>query len=151
MTAYHAESLLAHFHNSATCSVIAAYDIAIKRRDFGEFHTHGEADTLIPNQILASAAEHPCCEICVSSIETNAFILLIHLVSRGLLVPQTHQKFLTGKGRKHREIDIIKRVQMIGTQKSKGFIGLHNFSGADFGWKFVGITEDLGQSLHGPL
>ena len=33
-TAYLAESLLAHFNNSATCSVIVAYDTKIKGRDF---------------------------------------------------------------------------------------------------------------------
>ena len=36
---------------------------------------------------------------------------------------------------------IIKRVQVIGTRNCQGFIGLHNFSGADWGWKFVGITK----------
>ena len=30
---------------------------------------------------------------------------------------------------------------MIGTKKCQGFIRLHNFSGADWGGKFVGITK----------
>ena len=67
LTAYLVESLLAHFHNSATCSVIVANDTKIKGRDVEEVHTHEEADTLIPNQVLASAAEHPCHETQTSS------------------------------------------------------------------------------------
>ena len=50
LTAYLSESLLAHFHNSATCSIIVTYDTKIKGRDFEEVHTHEEADTPIPNQ-----------------------------------------------------------------------------------------------------
>ena len=142
LTAYLAESLLAHFRNSATCSVIEAYDTKIKGRDFEEVHTHEEADTLISNQLLASAPEHHCREISVSSPDTDVFVILINLVSHGLLAPQKHLKFLTGKGRKYREIDIIKRVQVTGTRKYKGFIGLHTFSGADWGRKFAGITKN---------
>ena len=96
---------------------------------------------LISNQILASAAEHPCREMCVSSPDTDIFILYIDLVSRDLLAPQTRLKFLTGKGRQYIEIDIIKIVQIIGTRKCQGFIGLHNFSGADMGGKLVGTTK----------
>ncbi|CAB3980183.1 Hypothetical predicted protein [Paramuricea clavata] len=35
----------------------------------------------------------------------------------------------------------IERVQVIGSHKCQGLIGLHNFSGADWGGKFVGITK----------
>lgn len=141
LTAYLAQGLLEHFQNSATCSLIVAYDTKIKGRELEEVHTHEEADTLIPHQVLASAAEHPCREICVSSPDTDVFILLIDLVSRGLLAPQTHLKFVTGKGRKYREIDVIQRVHVIGHRKCQGLIGLHNFSGADWGGKFVGISK----------
>ena len=53
----------------------------------------------------------------------------------------SHLKFITGKGRKYREIYIVKRVQVIRRRKCQGFIGLHNFSGADWGGKFVGISK----------
>ena len=122
LTAYLAEIWHAHFHNSATCSLIVAYDTKIKGRTFEEVHNHEEVDTLILNQVLASAVEHPCCEICVSSPDTDVFILINDLVSRGLLAPQTHMNYLTGKGRKYREIDIIKKVRVIGTRKCQGFI-----------------------------
>ena len=88
LAAYLPESLLQHFHNIATCSVIVAYDTKLKGRYFEAVHTHVEADTLIPNQVLASAAEQPCREMSVSSPNTDVFILIIDLVSCGLLAPQ---------------------------------------------------------------
>jgi len=33
------------------------------------------------------------------------------------------------------------RVAAIGRQKSKSLIGLHNFTGADLGGKFVGVSK----------
>ena len=71
-------------------AVKVAYDTKIKRRAFVEVDIHEEADALIPNQVLASTAEHPCCEICFSSPVTDVFILLINIVSRRLLAPQAH-------------------------------------------------------------
>jgi len=35
----------------------------------------------------------------------------------------------------------MERVRVIGRHKCQGLIGLHNFSGADWGGKFVGITK----------
>ena len=75
LRAYLAESLLVHFHNSATSSVIVVYDTKINGRDFEEVNTHEEADTLILNQVLASAVEHPCNEVCVT--QTSSFFSLI--------------------------------------------------------------------------
>ena len=88
-----------------------------------EVHTHEEADTLIQNQVLASATEQPCHEICVSSADTDVFILLIDLISRGLLASQTRLKFLTGKGRTYCEKDEIERVRVINARKCQGFYG----------------------------
>ena len=48
---------------------------------------------------------------------------------------------LTGVGAKYREVDIRQRVEAIGASKAEGLIGLHNFSGADWGGKFVGISK----------
>ena len=81
---------------------MAAYDTKIKGRAFVEVHTHEEADTLIPNQVLASTTEHPCCEICDSSPVTDVFILLINIVSCGLLAHQAHPLF-NRQRRKYRE------------------------------------------------
>ena len=63
------------------------------------------------------------------------------LVSNGRLGTLTQLKFCTGVGSKYREIDIRLCVQGIGQHKAQGLIGLHNFSGADWGGKFVGISK----------
>ena len=36
---------------------------------------------------------------------------------------------------------MFERVQAIGYQKCQDLLGFHNFSGADWGGKFVGITK----------
>ena len=54
------------------------------------------------------------------------------------MVALTQLKFCTGVGVEYREIDVRKCVQGIGEHKAHGFIGLHNFSGIDWGRKFVG-------------
>lgn len=136
LTSMFAQGLLQHFASNSVCKLIVVYDTKIKGRDFEENHSHEEADTLIPNQVLASVAEDACREICVSSPDTEVLILLLDLVSHGRLGAQTRLKFLTGRGIKYREIDVIKRVQVIGRHKCQGLLGLHNFSGADWGGKF---------------
>ena len=61
------------------------------------------------------------------------------VASRGQFTSQLH--LLTGKGEKSRKIDIVQRVLTVGKEKSQGLIGLHNFSGADWGGKFAGISK----------
>ena len=141
LTTLFAQGLLQHFASKPMCKLVVVYENKIKGHNFEEEHSHEEADTLIPHQVLASLAENDCREICVSSPDTDVFILLLDLVSRDRLGPQTRLKFLTGKGRKYREIDVVERVRVIGRHKSQGLIGLHNFSGADWGGKFVGISK----------
>ena len=60
-------------------------------------------------------------------------------------------KFWTGKGVNYKLIDVIQRVQAIGMHKCQGLLGLHHFTGADWGETFLGIMyEDvLCESLHG--
>ena len=74
---------------------------------------------------------------------TDVLTLLIDLVSHGRLGshPMTSLTFQTGKGSKSRKINVVERVQAIGCNKCQGLIGLHNFSGADWGGKFVGISK----------
>ena len=109
LTSSLAQGLLQHFENSVTCNLIVVYDTKIRGRDF--VHSHEKADILIHHQVLASVAEDPCREIYVSSPDIDVFILLIDFVSRGLLGPQSRLKFLSGKGRKYREIDNVKRYK----------------------------------------
>ena len=82
-------------------------------------------------------------KICVWSSDTDVLTLLLHLMSGGGLGthPQICLKFLTGKGVKYREIDVVERAKVIGHRKCQGLIGLHNFFGTDWGGKFLDITK----------
>ena len=66
-------------------------------------------------------------------------------------------KFVTGRGVNQREIDVVDRVKAVGFPRCRGLIGLRNFSGADWGGKFVGIskkkwvTDSAGQDNKFPL
>ena len=62
-------------------------------------------------------------------------------MANGHLGTSTRLRFLTGKGKKYRVIDIRDRVSVIGMDKSKGLIGLHHFTGAYWGGKFVGVSK----------
>ena len=72
---------------------------------------------MIPHQVIASVEVDPRREICVWSPDTDVLTLLIDLASRHLGT-QTRLKFLTGKAAKHREIDVVERVNVIGIRKS---------------------------------
>ena len=52
-------------------------------------------------------------------------------------------KMLTGRGKFYRSIDVKERCAVIGVQKAKALIGLHNFTGADWGGKFFNISKKM--------
>ena len=54
------------------------YDKNIVGPGFEEEHQHEEADTLIPYRVLVADSEHPGRQICVSSPDTDVFILLLY-------------------------------------------------------------------------
>ena len=135
------QGLLEYFSRNNSLQLVVVYDTVIKGHDFEEQHTHEEADTLIPHQVLASVSNSAMRKLCVWSPDTDVLLLLIDLVSHGRIAPPTRLKFLTGKGPRAREIDIFERVDVIGHHKCQGLLGLHNFSGVDWGGKFVGITK----------
>lgn len=127
---------------SRPLNLVVVYGNKIKSHDLEEEHEDEEADTLIPHQAMASTDESKWQEICVWSSDTDVLTLLLHLVSWCLGThPQTGLKFLTGKGVIYREIDVVERAKVIGHRKCQGLIGLHNFSGTDWGGKFLGITK----------
>ena len=107
------EGLLKYF--SSDCSII-------KGHGSEQVHTHEEADTLIPHQVLASVANDTMREIYVWSPDTDVLLLLLSLVSCGHIASPTHLKLITGKGAKKREIDVFERVQAIGYQKCQGLL-----------------------------
>ena len=114
LTGMFAQALLEHFSHRTTFKLVVVYDTKMKGRGFEEDHSHEEADTLIPHQFMASVAGNPSKEVCVWSPDTDVLVLLIDLVSCGWLGEQISLKFLTGKGTKYREIDVVERVQVIG-------------------------------------
>ena len=117
------------------------YGTKVKGFDFEEEHSHEEADTLIPYQVISALAVDDRLDISVWSPDTDVLTMLLHLVSTTRLDSQTRLKFMTGKAGKFREIDVVERVNANGVLKSEGLIGLHNFTGADWGGKFVGISK----------
>lgn len=104
-------------------------------------HNHEEADTMIPLHVLDVLRETKQKDIDVWSPDTDVLILLIDLVACGHLGEFANLRFLTGKGAKYRAIDIPDRVSAIGAERAKGLIGLHHFTGADWGGKFVGLSK----------
>ena len=141
LTCLFGQGLLDYFASKGSFVLVVVYDTHIKGRGFEYAHTHEEADTLIPNQVLASAVCGASRRICVWSPDTDVLLLLVDLVASRQITFPTSLKFHTGKGMKKREIDIFERVQVIGRRKCQGLLGLHNFSGADWGGKFIGISK----------
>ena len=80
-------------------------------------------------------------DIDVWSPDTDVLILLMDLVAHGRLGAFIKLNFLTGKGDKYRSLNIRERVSVIGREKCQGLIGFLNFTGADWGKKFVGISK----------
>ena len=86
-------------------------------------------------------------DIDVWSPDTDVLVLPVDLVTHGRLGTFTNLHFLTGKGDKYRSNNIRERVTVIGRETFQGLIGFHNFTVADWGGKFVGISRKSG-SLH---
>ena len=105
-------------------------------------HSHEEADTMIPLHVLDVLHETKLKVIDFWSPDTDVLILFIDLVAHGHLGEFTNLRFLTGKGANYRAIDVTDLVvSSIGTERAKGLIGLHHFTGADWGGKFVGLSK----------
>ena len=102
---------------------------------------HEEADTMITLQVIHAIGDSTLRDIDVWSPDTDVLILLVELVTHGRLGAFTKLNFLTEKGDKNRSINIRERVSVIRREKCQGLIGFHNFTGADWGGKFVGISK----------
>ena len=104
-------------------------------------HSHEEADSMIPLHVIDAIKGTTVKDVYVSSPDTDVLILLMDLVSNGHLGALTKLHFLTRKGAKFRSINVCERVTVIGQEKCQGRIGLHNFTGADWGGKFIGVSK----------
>ena len=121
--------------------VIVAYEDKIKGKDFELSHSHEEADTIIPNQVLAASSGTTLPEIHVWSPDTDVFLLLLDLLSNELIDEKISLIFRTGTGRHRRLVDINRCMLAVGKKKSRGLVALHNFYGADWGGKFCGKSK----------
>ena len=91
--------------------------------------------------VLDTIRETTFKEIHVRCSDTDVLVLLMDLASSNRLGPLTELIMLTGVGAKYREIDVQQRTEAVGVLKAQGLIGLHNFSRADWGGKFVGVSK----------
>ena len=78
LTCMLAEGLQEHFPKEKFIffQMVVVYDTFIKDSDSVETHTHEEADTLIPHQVLAAVAGNPNRKIDVFSPDTDVLLLL---------------------------------------------------------------------------
>ena len=65
LTATLSEGLLEHFAKSHTFNLVVVYGTKVKGFDFEEEHSHEEADTLIPYQVISSLANDDRLDISV--------------------------------------------------------------------------------------
>lgn len=100
-------------------------------------HDHEEADTLIPLHVIDSLRDTTLKEVTVYSPDTDVLILLIDLVASDKVGPETVVKFVN----RNTKLNVTYIVRAIGKTKCQGLIGIHNFSGADWGGKFAGIGK----------
>ena len=147
LTQYLATGLL-EAYNEKTVKVIVTYHgkICINNPHSlsTNFTTHGheEADTQIPLHVIHSLRDSTHKHFDIYSIDTDVLVLLMDLVSRDNLGPSTNVILHAGKSKTPKPIDVVKRVDSIGKQKSQGLIGMHNYTGNDFGHKSVGISKE---------
>ena len=65
-----AQGLLEHFSNRSFCELVVVYEDKIKEKEFEDDHSHEEADTLIPHEVLTSIAASDWREVFVWSPDT---------------------------------------------------------------------------------
>ncbi len=82
---------------------------------------------------------HQRLDVDVWSPDTDVLLLLMDLVAVDEIELPNRVNLITGKGQHRRSINILDCVNAIGHKKSNGLLGLHNFSGVDWGGKRVGI------------
>ncbi|KAG1662654.1 Supervillin [Nymphon striatum] len=102
-------------------------------------HNHEEADTLIPLHCLNAASSKPGCSIDVFTVDTDVYVLLIYIFS--FLLPPCKLYMHAGRGKSYRVLDIEESCRKIGSRKCNALLGMHAFTGSDWGGKFSGITK----------
>ena len=148
IAAYFADGLLQEYNGNENVKLIVTYGekICINRphslKEEFQSHSHEEADTQIPLHIVDALSESSYKHIDIYSTDTDVLVLLIDLVSSEIVGPLTNVIMHAGKGRALKPIDVVDRVKSIGMERSRGLVGMHQFTGNDYGAKFVGVTKD---------
>ena len=162
LTMYLAKAVLEEYDGNKDHKVIVIFGTTINinkphQLDPGfKSHRHEEADTQILLHVLQCISVSAYKHIDVYSLDTDVLILLMDLVSRGHLEALTSLTLYAGFGkakgkskiRETKVIDIIERVRCFGNSKCQGLIGLHNFTGSDWGGKFVGVSKERWSKLY---
>ena len=91
-------------------------------------HYHEEADTLIPLHCLDAANSRPGCSIDVFTFNS------LHSLHCKLYMH-------AGRGKSFRVLDIKECCRKLGSRKCNPLVGMHTFTGSDWGGKFSGITK----------
>ena len=141
-----AQALLETFKESKLNLVVSYHDkVRYNTTDLLPYgmttHGHEEADTMIPLHVVDIVRRSKLRTIDVWSPDTDVLVLLIGMATNAHLGVLTTLRLLTGKVAKYRAIDVRDRVVALGPEKSRGLIGLHHFTGADWGGKFVGVSK----------
>ena len=154
LTAYLAEGLLKEYEGNTEVKLVVTYNSKICTNKphtlepgFRQ-HEHEEADTQIPMLVIHSLLESTFKHFDVYSADTDVLVLLMDLVARGNTGALSGLILHAGKRNKPKSIDVVNRVECIGKKKSQGLVGLHNFTGNDYGGKFVGISKDRWSKLY---
>lgn len=110
--------------------------------DFNETY-HEEADTLIPLHVSSVCQQGELTStsrIDVLSKDTDVYVYLVNLVAKGDVKADVWM--LAGTLDKPKNISINWHVNSIGCRKAGALLGLHTFTGGDWGGKFAGLTND---------
>ena len=129
LTQYLCRALLHEYADSSE-SVVVVYGTStysnkadVFNHNIGE-HSHEETDTLIPMHVLdAFKTDRAIRDIDVYSSDTDVFIFLMDLFATNNIRGNLH--FITGKGTEKCKIDIKARCLAVGSERSKGLLGLH--------------------------
>ena len=105
-------------------------------------HSHEETDTVIPLHVIDTLRTGLPKIVDVHCGDTDNIILLMDLVAHDRHENGNIFVEKTGNFSGEKRIDISDRVAAVGKKKAKGLVGFHNFTGADWGGKFVGISKE---------
>ena len=100
---------------------------------------HEEADTLLCVHVLDIIKCRENCEVDIKCKDTDVFVYLTHL--KASCQDRFTLQMIAGTIAKPKNIYINDVVTVLGQKKSKALIGLHCFSGADWGGRFFGISK----------